>query len=225
MQTQNNIKLHIFISIFVLAASFFFMQPSVSQVKAQGGACGTRCGIGYPGCGPAPSGYSIKCQQGATTTTGTCVCTPSAIDTNVTLTPTPTKAPLPTISVTPDCLAKCDLNGDGAVTIEDVTPATASIDPATEELYRYCRNVCILGATTTPAPSGVVSVSPGSGVDGDCSGPTPGTPDGKVDLLDVEYFRRELNREVSTLSCDFDNSGVTDIIDFTHHIRGGFVKN
>lgn len=225
MQIQNNIKLHIFLGIFLLAASLFLVQSSAGEVRAQGGGCGAPCGVGYPACGPAPSGYAIQCQQGTTTVRGTCVCTPSATDVNVTLTPTPTKAPQPTISVTPECLAKCDLNGDGAVTIEDVTPASASIDPATEELYRYCRNVCILGATTTPAPSGSVSVSPVSGLDGDCSGPTPGTPDGKVDLLDVEYFRRELNKEVSTLACDFDNSGTTDIIDFTHHIRGGFVSN
>lgn len=86
------------------------------------------------------------------------------------------------------------------------------------------------GPAVTNAPSKVPTttepVQPDgtAGVTGDCSGNIPGTPDGKVDLQDLEYLRRELNKEVSTRACDFDKSGETDIIDFTNYFREGFVN-
>lgn len=79
------------------------------------------------------------------------------------------------------------------------------------------------GLPTGTQPSGAPDPSRPELI-GDCSGATAGRPDGKTDIIDIEYFRQELNKEVTTMSCDFDKSGEVDIIDFTNYIRPGFVS-
>lgn len=212
--------------VFGFALYFSIGEPTQAtpQVLAQGGSCGQPCVPSNPGsCGTAPSGYSVTCQAVYNRTTnqnGVCVCTqvPTPQPTNV----VPTRpAQLPTVSTTQPqptddgCVAKCDRNGDGAVTEDDIT-LISSTEP---ELATSCRQSCVIGSPITPSPADTGNVV------GDCSGAeNPGTPDGKVDLLDIEQYRKELNKEVSSMACDFDKDSDVDIIDFTNYLRIAFIR-
>lgn len=73
------------------------------------------------------------------------------------------------------------------------------------------------GTNTTPAKLPPISVTPpagGGGTTGDCSGPTEGTKDGKVDLADFNLLRKELSGTASSKFCDNDTNGVVDLLDF-----------
>ena len=81
-------------------------------------------------------------------------------------------------------------------------------------------------AVVTPyVPTSNPSQQPTDTLVGDCSGLTPGVRDGVVNLLDIEYFRKELNNEVTTLSCDFDFNRIVDVIDFANYLRVGYGRN
>ncbi len=54
----------------------------------------------------------------------------------------------------------------------------------------------------------------GGGTAGDCSGPTEGTSDGKVDLIDFNLLRKEISVPVTSPKCDFEPNGVVDLLDF-----------
>ncbi len=143
-----------------------------------------------------------------------------------------TPAPL-----TPECKTRCDRDGDGIITKDDFKDLIGQAsDPAVKELLTFCSQSCPLregnGTGTLPTggfPTGTPDPRKPSDVPtgtpnrlGDCSGPTPGKPDGVTNIIDIEYFRQELNKEVTTLSCDLDHSGEVDIIDFTNFIRPAF---
>ncbi|KXK11184.1 MAG: hypothetical protein UZ22_OP11002000388 [Microgenomates bacterium OLB23] len=66
----------------------------------------------------------------------------------------------------------------------------------------------------TPVSGKVTPPSGGGGTAGDCSGPTEGTKDGKVDLSDFNLLRKELSGSAATTACDFDTNGVVDLLDF-----------
>jgi hypothetical protein len=129
-----------------------------------------------------------------------------------------TKPPLST-----ECATKCDINKDGMISKDDFKDAATN--PTTEALARACQQSCPWSDTTptdgntTPSPT-----DPGNKLAGDCSGPIPGTPDGKVTIQDLEQLRAEMNQERRTNTCDFDGSGKTDIIDFTNYLRDGYIK-
>lgn len=131
---------------------------------------------------------------------------------------TGTKPPLST-----ECATKCDINKDGMINKDDFKDAATN--PTTEALARACQQSCPwtdgtgTGGTPSTAPA-----DPRNKLAGDCSGATPGVPDGKVTIQDVEQLRAEMNQELKTNVCDFDGSGKTDIIDFTNYLRDGYIK-
>jgi hypothetical protein len=142
------------------------------------------------------------------------------------LTPTP-------VPLSPECALRCDSDGNGIITKSDLIQYAN--DPNEQARIMFCTQQCPFEgnppltppASTTPPTRPVTPGVPTSGIVGDCSGTTPGVPDGSVDLKDVEQFRRELNKEAlangaPTLACDFDKNNVVDIIDFTNYMRVGF---
>jgi hypothetical protein len=140
---------------------------------------------------------------------------------NTTGTPIP-NGKLPPLTV--ECVGRCDLNKDGVITKDDFSNASTT----STDVLQFCMQSCPWAdgaGGTGGGPGGPVpntTTTPSRRIMGDCSGSQPGIADGKVNLQDVEYFRQELNKEVSTKACDFDQSGVTDIIDFTNYLRVGY---
>jgi hypothetical protein len=76
------------------------------------------------------------------------------------------------------------------------------------------------GKSTTPGMTPLtpfITITPGGpvgGSAGDCSGPTEGVKDGKVDLVDFNLLRKELSGSSTTVACDFDTNGLVDLLDF-----------
>jgi len=140
------------------------------------------------------------------------------------------QAQSPSTSVTPpplsqECSQRCDTDKDGVITRADLSQYSGN--QSEQPRIQFCTQQCPFEGNNPGSPS----ISPSNGQPfqpvGDCSGPLAGTPDGTVDTKDVEQFRHELNKESingaqPTLVCDFDKSGVVDIIDFTHYIRVGY---
>lgn len=227
LEKLNESHLHIFIGVLLLVAGLLLAPQSVPHVKAQGGSCGSLCGVGYGACGPAPAGYTISCVQSRNTTINRCVCTAipgkNPDDTTV---PNPSKSPddstvpAPSGTLPQECANRCDLNKDGLVNKADFRDIDPN-DPASADLIKFCSQSCpwVESIPSQPQPS----PNP-SGLIGDCSGAQAGIPDGKVNVQDIEYYRQELNDEVQTRACDFDSSGDVDIIDFTNYLRSGFIE-
>lgn len=147
-----------------------------------------------------------------------------------------TISPPPTGQVVPlnqECSERCDTNKDGIITKSDLVQYSGN--PSEQTRLRFCIQQCpfngnppLTPSTTQPGTTTPAVPPTSNGIQGDCSGSTPGVPDGVVDLKDIEHFRRELNKEsvvngAPTLACDFDKNNAVDIIDFTNYIRVGYV--
>lgn len=197
--------------------------PCAYRQACQCGACLDGCNsvCTSPACtgGSGGGGGGTGGTGGTGGSTSTTVPNPSSVVTNPSTT-APSKGPVPSGTTSAGCLNKCDLNKDGVVTKDDLVSASNANGSVPPDVLQFCVNSC-LGGTGGGTDGGS---TPPSKIPGDCSGPTPGTPDGKVNLQDLEYLRQELNKEVRTLSCDFDKSGTTDVIDFTNYFREGYIR-
>ncbi len=145
------------------------------------------------------------------------------------------RTPLSTAPLTPECKTRCDRNNDGVITKSDFSDLIGYAQtPETQELLTFCTQSCPLtdgsggnpgGATPQPTRPARPTGSQDETIrKGDCSGRTPGEPDGAVDIFDIEQFRQEFNQESKTLFCDLDKRGVVDIIDFSNFIRPAFAS-
>lgn len=136
----------------------------------------------------------------------------------------------PSTSVTPpplsqECSVRCDTDKDGVITRADLSQYSGN--QSEQPRIQFCTQQCPFEGNNPGSPSVSPSNSQPIQPVGDCSGSVAGTPDGTVDAKDIDQFRHELNKESinnapATLACDFDKSGVVDIIDFTHYIRVGY---
>lgn len=247
-ELKSSYILHIMLAVLLLITAFIASQHKPSAVRAsseqllaQTRTCGQSCGLYVGGC-IAPAGMTARCQIQVGQQTGYCVCSPaptgsttdtgsgSGSNTGGTVTPAKEDPAL--------CTDRCDTNRDGVIDWNDFThilpPNDQNVTSEQKETFNYCFNYCpFQNKDNPPLPTGTDSSTDdgtgggtgGSGVMGDCSGAQPGVADGTVDLRDIEYYRQELSKEVTTTACDFDKSGEVDIIDFTNYLRDGYLEH
>ncbi|OGK16757.1 hypothetical protein A3H80_01440 [Candidatus Roizmanbacteria bacterium RIFCSPLOWO2_02_FULL_37_19] len=227
-------------SFFLIALFIFLKQDSFAttqnaSILAQSGRrqCGQRCGLRYGGCATG-----LKCMYSSRSGSYVCVyqapgqtcngrnpcCNlipiPTAPSTNVTGVIARPSVVVPTGVY--DC-SMCDVDGNGVVDQNDINilQQKAASDANIQPLVLFCTNQCMgSGLTVTPPQT----TPPPTGQIGDCaSSQGPGIKDGKVDLLDIDQLRNEINQQSQTLFCDFDGNSVVDIFDF-NDLRKVFVS-